>query len=85
MKRVLSLGGALARVLAWLLNRWPLLLVAAFFYLDEGPHLRVAGTYQGSRDYPRYISCTYLGSRGFVPGYMPGCPLIVWMNAREGE
>ena len=84
-RRLLSSLSSLSRLLAWVLNRWPLIAMAAFFYFEEGPHLRVAYTYQGSSDNPRYISCTYLGSRGFVPGYVPGCPVVAWMNAREGE
>lgn len=69
--------------LSAIVGRWPLLVVVAFFYFKEGPHLRVTSTYQGSRDYPRYISCTYLGSRGLVPGFVPGCPIVAWIDTRE--
>lgn len=76
----------LAGRLSWLLSRgisnWPLILIAAFLFSSEGPHLRVSYSYQGSHDYPRYTSCTYLGSRGFVKGYVYRCPIIAWMDAK---
>lgn len=77
--RLSLLSWAIAR----LLRTWPLFLIAAFFLSPIGPYLRVSYIYEGSRDYPRYIACTYLGSRGFVPTYVPRCPIVAWLDSRE--
>ena len=87
MNRFLTLVGALARLLAALANRWPLVLIAVFLISPEGPHLRLSYSYQGSYDNPDgFDDCVYLGSRGLIRpvyGYMDGCPVIAWIDARE--
>ena len=75
------------RATAAVLDRWPLLALAAFFVFDEGPHLRVAYDYRGTARNPVYLNCTYLGSRGLVTtkfGFTDACPLIAWMDSRGG-
>lgn len=72
-----------ARLLNYALNRWPLIVLAAFFLSSQGPHLRVTWTYRGSHEYPVYIECTYLGSRGFVAAVGPTCPLLAWIDSRD--
>ena len=77
------------RVLLWLLGRllhgfsnlmgrWPILLIAVFLISPIGPHLRVSYEYYGDHNHPYFLSCTYLGSRGFItPDLPPDCPVIV--------
>lgn len=74
------------RALAATLDRWPLLLAAAFLVSPEGPHLRVSYDYRGTARNPVYLNCTYLGSRGLVTtrfGLTDACPLIAWIDNRE--
>lgn len=82
--RRLFLLAFIANVISRLLERWPLLLIAAFFISPIGPHLRFAYTYSDAFGHRSYISCSYLGARGFVtPDLAPGCPLIVFLDSRE--
>ncbi|MBI1208201.1 MAG: hypothetical protein GC191_13060 [Azospirillum sp.] len=86
MRGVLAVGGGVARLMGSVLRRWPLILIAAFFISPSGPHLRVVYSYRGPASHPAYISCTYLGSRGFITpsyGVMGDCPLIAWIDAWE--
>ena len=73
----------LLNVLAFLLERWPLVLIAVFFLTPQGPHLRVSYAYYGTYEHPTYTSCTYLGSRGFREAYGPDCPVVLWLDVAE--
>lgn len=78
-----SLTAIAARMIGGLLNHWPLAVVALFFLSPVGPHLRWEYTYRGYGDYRSYVSCTYLGSRGFVtPIFMDDCPMVAWLDSR---
>ena len=82
---VFSLKGGLFKLLSALLQRWPIMLLTAFFISPVGPHLRWSYTYNGAYDRITYLSCTYLGSRGFVTPYeIDDCPAVIWFDAREG-
>lgn len=66
------------------LRQWPLMLVIAFFLSSAGPHIRWEYTYRDVYGHRAYLSCTYVGSRGFItPDYIEGCPVLVWLDARE--
>lgn len=85
-RKTLGILAFTARMIGSVLERWPLALVVLFFLSPEGPHLRWEGTYRGSYSHRTYISCTYLGSRGFVTppyGYLDGCPVIAWLDAGD--
>ena len=78
-----SITAIAARVIGALLDRWPLVLIILFFVSPVGPHLRFEYTYRGSYDHRNFVSCTYLGSRGFVtPSYMADCPVLAWLDSR---
>ena len=78
-----SVTAIAARIISALLDRWPLVLIVLFFISPVGPHLRWEYTYRGVGDYRSYVSCTYLGSRGFVtPSYMDDCPVFAWLDSR---
>lgn len=87
MRTALTLGAGLARLLAGLLHRWPLVLIALFFISPVGPHLRLSYSYyEGSAHPSQLFDCTYLGSRGVIAparGDLDGCPIIAWIDARE--
>ena len=68
-----------ARAMSFLITNAHLFLLAAFFLSPQGPHVRVDDLFGG---YSR--GCTYLGSRGLVPGYVPGCPYLVWIDSGRG-
>lgn len=80
---VLSLLAGIARMTGHLLAYWKLLLIAVFFVSPVGPHLRWEYTYRDAYGHRSYVSCTYLGSSGFItPGYLDDCPVIAWLDAR---
>lgn len=84
MRNALTLGGGLARLLAALLRRWPLVLIALFLISPVGPHLRLSYSYIEGRQHPSlYFVCTYLGSRGVIAPAVGGCPIIAWIDTRE--
>lgn len=87
MSRFLDIGGMLARLLAFALRHWHLVLIAAFAISPAGPHLRISYEFYGSYASPYgHSNCLYLGSRGFVKpgvGYMYGCPFVAWIDTRE--
>ncbi|MCI4663146.1 MAG: hypothetical protein MRY74_00350 [Neomegalonema sp.] len=85
MKSTLMMAATLLRGLGALIGYWKPLLVILFFLSPTGPHLRWTQSYVGSPDHPRFIRCDYLGARGIVAtNFAPDCPLIVWIDAREG-
>lgn len=75
------------KVLAFALERWPLLLLLAFIALPQGPHLLLQWDSYGQRSNPhRDENCVYLGSRGLIrPGFYghDACPYIAWIDTRE--
>lgn len=78
--------GAIARLLRWVLSKWLLLAIAAFFLSPIGPHLRTSYTYRGDDHYRAYISCTYLGARGYTTLYHVDCPVIILLeNKRDPD
>ena len=78
-----SVGAIAARMIGNMLDRWPLVLIVLFFISPVGPHLRWEYTYRGPYDHGNFVSCTYLGSRGFVtPLYMDNCPILAWLDSR---
>lgn len=87
--RAYSLGGLSARLLGFIVRRWTLVLVIAFFASPVGPHVRIQYVYTepfGSSGQRHYRSCLYLGSRGFIrPAVEPDCPIIAFLDAREAR
>ena len=87
MRNVLLFAGpaAIARALGNLLERWPLVVLIAFFASPIGPHIRWEYSYFGPSEARIYVSCTYLGSRGFItPADLPPvCPAIIVLDARR--
>lgn len=76
--------GGFFRLLGWLVKQWKLVLIAAFFLSPYGPHLRYEYTYREAYGHRAYLSCTYLGSRGFVtPAYVEGCPIFIMLDASD--
>ena len=71
------------RIVAALLSRWPLILLALFFYSPEGPHVWFATQERASANFADRMDCIYIGSRGIVRAYIPGCPTVVWLDSRE--
>lgn len=79
----LSLLAGIARITSHLLDYWKLAFIAAFFLSPVGPHMRWEYTYRDTYGHRTYVSCTYLGSRGFItPDYLDDCPMIAWLDAR---
>jgi len=72
------------RGLIWLLEYWPILLVAGLFISPLQPYLRTEYEYYmvGSRKI--MLTCDYLGMRGFIK-YTKGtnCPVIVILNSQN--
>lgn len=86
VRRWLGVLAFVARMASDTLRRWPMILIAAFFLSPEGPHLRWEYTYRTIYGKRIYLSCIYLGSRGFVtPPYseLAGCPVIAWLDAGD--
>lgn len=84
--RPLHLAAMTVRALIQLLQVWPLVLMAAVLISPVGPNLRYKYAYQQRGDERYMISCTYLGSRGFVQYSNYGeCPLFVVLDNRTGE
>ena len=80
----LGAGAALFRFLGFLIGRWKLALVIAFCVSPIGPHLRWEHVYREIYGQRTYLTCTYLGSRGFVtPDLAPDCPLFAFLDARD--
>jgi len=75
----------LARIAGVLATRAPLLLLIAFFVSPVGPHMRFSGQYYGTQDNPRFVSCTYLGSRGLQEVRTPTCPIFLWLDTRRND
>ena len=77
----------LSRFVSLLVDHWFVVLVVAFFLSPVGPHIRWEYQYrEGYARKPIYISCTYVGSRGFVtPQFSDDCPLFVWLDAEESQ
>ena len=86
-RRRLTLIGMTARLLAALVNRWPLILIAAFILSPVGPHLYWGGEYRKVFGNQVYIACTYIGSRGSVQldfrHFNDKCPNIIWLDSRK--
>ena len=81
-----SFLGGLAKLMAGLLQHWPLLAVIAFFVSPVGPHIRWEYAYRDVYGVRSYISCDYMGSRGRITPYGPSdCPFIAWLDSREGR
>lgn len=84
---VLGMVRLAASLLATLLKRWPLVLVVAFFYFEQGPHFYWSGEYRAFGGSRTYISCTYIGSRGPVHldfrHFNNHCPQIMWLDSRK--
>lgn len=83
-RRRLNLAGAIAYLMGVMLDRWPVILIAAYVLTGTGPHLRVSYEYRGTYSNPVYISCTYLGPRGFITppyGVMYDCPVVAWLHS----
>lgn len=85
MKRfIFGALSALSRLFAALADGWKIVLIAAFFLSPVGPHLRWEYTYREAYGHRAYVSCTYVGARGFItPNDVEGCPVIAWLDARE--
>ena len=78
--------GGLAKLISALLQRWPLVLVLAFFLSPVGPHVRWEYTYRDVYGVRSYGSCDYMGSRGRITPYGPSdCPFIAWLDSREAH
>lgn len=80
--------------LSWLLNsvafvleRWPLILILAFFYFEQGPHLYWSGEYREFGGARVYTACTYIGSRGAIQldfrRFNDDCPTILWIDTEK--
>ncbi len=85
--RPLGWVSLMLRLLASLLEQWPMLLLAAFLISPIGPHLRLEYEYQQFGNYKRMNRCTYIGNRGLVD-YIPvthECPLIQIMESSQEE
>lgn len=83
-RSTLSVTEGVTRLLAFIVARWPIILIAAYMLTGTGPHLRVSYDYRGPYSDPVFISCTYLGPRGFITpayGVMDTCPVIAWMSS----
>ena len=81
--RRMSIIGLIAKLIGWLLGQWKLIALIAFFVSPAGPHLRWEYQYREAYGHRAFISCTYLGSRGFItPDYVEGCPVIAWLDSR---
>ncbi len=78
---------ALLRLLGWTLDRWPLVLVAAFLIAPFGPHMFLGGEYRKVFGNRVYIFCDYVGSRGIVTldfrYFNDDCPVVMWLDSRE--
>jgi hypothetical protein len=72
------------RFIAGMLERWPLLLLAAVIVSPVTPHLRWNYTYRDVGQNRVYLKCDYIGVRGVVP-YRRGsaCPLLALIDLRE--
>ena len=71
------------RGIAGLLERWPLLLLAALIISPIGPHVRMQYVYEQHGSYHYMLRCEYLGSRGFVNHVEAGrCPIITIIDTR---
>lgn len=74
---------AFFRLLSEIVRQWKILALVLFFLSPIGPHLRWEYTYREVGSHRVYLSCTYLGSRGFItPDYVENCPFIAWLDAR---
>lgn len=82
-RSALGITRLIALMLSAMLSRWPLILVAVFFLMDEGPHIRLEGTYRGTMENPVYVNCTYLGSRGLRVIINHRCPFVLWLTPGE--
>lgn len=79
-----SLFSRAVRLLSRLLLWWLIPLVCAFFLSPVGPHLLWTYKYKEIYDQRVYLSCTYVGSRGFLPDRFYGdCPFIAWLDSQE--
>ncbi len=69
------------RILIALLPLWPIIVLAALFFLPvPTPHLRVSYPYTGSYEHPSYRTCQYLGIHGSVDVIGQDCPIIAFMG-----
>jgi len=74
------------RMISGLLEHWKLALIAALFLSPVGPHLRWEYRYQDVYGRKVFLSCTYLGARGFIkPDYIEGCPVVAMLDARSSR
>jgi hypothetical protein len=85
--RRISWRARVLNLVAALLGRWPVILLAAFLLSPVGPHLYWSGEYRKVFGNRIYTACTYLGSRGAVPldfrHFNDKCPTIMWLDSRE--
>lgn len=80
------LFGAVLRAIGSLLQLWPLLLIALWFFSPITLHLRWQYTYTPIGQTRIYTACEYIGPRGsvhIIDGYH--CPLFTLLDAREAR
>ncbi|MES9972521.1 MAG: hypothetical protein ABW092_21000 [Candidatus Thiodiazotropha sp.] len=72
------------RIIAGMLERWPLLLLAVVIVSPVGPHLRWNYAYEQRGTYRHMFACEYLGSRGFINHVEAGrCPVFTIIDTRK--
>jgi hypothetical protein len=82
--RSLGVLAAMSRMISGVLDHWRLALIAALFLSPVGPHLRWEYQYRDVYGHRAYVSCTYLGARGFItPDYIEECPIIAVIDTRS--
>lgn len=81
MHSVLTILSHTSRLIGHVLGYWKLALLAAFFLSGWGPHLRWEYTYRDVYGHRSYISCTYLGPRGFITPQRDDCPFIALLES----
>ena len=81
----LALLSFLFRALSYVISQWKIALVIAVAVMPVGPHIRWEYTYNTVYGQRVFLSCKYLGSRGFItPDFIEGCPVIAILDSREG-
>lgn len=85
MRIALVLLKGLFRALSYVISQWKIALLIAFFVSPVGPHIRWEYTYNSVYGQRVFLTCTYLGSRGFMtPDFIEGCPVIAILDSRKG-
>ena len=82
----MKLLALILRGLASLLSTWPLVLIAALAFSPIGPHVLTTYQYYDLNGHKNYLTCNYLGVRGFVtrPAYGGECPFLTIIDHRNG-